>query len=71
MVKVWYVPPNVSPIGVPELRSINLLDFVLMGAPKLQPSLNQRLDAKMQPEPNNYKLVRNLLLDQMTVVTIK
>ena len=72
MVKVWYAPPNASPNdGLPELRSIELLSMVFNAYPSLQPAIKQRIDAKMEPEPHGYKLVRDLLLDYFTAVPIK
>ena len=74
MFKVWHVPSveaSSMPIGLLELKSINLLDYVILGDSKLQAPIKHRLDAKQQPEPNNYRLVRDLLLDFMTVVTVK
>ena len=75
MAKVWHKGSSHDRDDFRNLFNIKTVDVMDMiakeGLTKLTPKSSCVIDSRSTPEPQNYKILRELLIDNMTIVSVK
>lgn len=74
MAKVWVTSQSSEFNSLFNIRTVDVWDQINRkkeGTAKYVPKTEVILDSRREPAPQNYALLRNLLLDDMTITTVK